>query len=85
MDEMLRERAGSRQNDYEIVLLEELVPQDHLLRKIDAAVDFGFIHALCKDLYSPDTGHRTGAAVQAAVFRVSVWDSVRSEAGAGSE
>ena len=53
---MLRERSGSRQNEYEIVLLEELVPQDHLLRKIDAAVDFSFIHDLCKDLYSPDNG-----------------------------
>ena len=53
---MLRERSGSRQNEYEIVLLEELVPQEHLLRKIDAAVDFSFIHDLCKDLYSPDNG-----------------------------
>ena len=53
---MLRERSGSRQNEYEIVLLEELVPQDHLLRKIDAAVDFSFIHDLCKDLYSPNNG-----------------------------
>lgn len=47
---------GSRRNEYEIVLLEELVPQDHLLRKINAAVDFSFIHDLCKDLYSPDNG-----------------------------
>ena len=46
---MLKERIGSRQNEYEIVLLEELVSQDHLLRKIDAAVDFSFIHDLCKD------------------------------------
>lgn len=53
---MLRERVGSHQSEYEIVRLEELVPQDHLLRKIDAAVDFGFIHDLCKDLYSPDNG-----------------------------
>ena len=53
---MLRDRVGSRQNEYEIVLLEELVPQDHLLRKIDAAVDFSFVHDLCKDLYSPDNG-----------------------------
>lgn len=56
MSEKLRERVGSRQSEYEIVLLEELVPRDHLLRKIDAAVDFSFIHDLCKDLYSPDNG-----------------------------
>lgn len=53
---MLREKETRKQSEYEIVLLEELVPQDHILRKIDAAVDFNFIHDLCKDLYSSDTG-----------------------------
>lgn len=53
---MLREKATSEQTGYEIVLLDELVPQDHLLRKIEAAVDFSFIHDLCKNLYSPNTG-----------------------------
>ena len=53
---MLRERETSRQNEYEIVLLDERVPQNHLLRKIDAAVDFSFIHDLCKDLYCPNNG-----------------------------
>jgi hypothetical protein len=28
------------QHELEMVTLEELVPKDHLLRKIDAAVDF---------------------------------------------
>ena len=41
---MLRDRKTQQQNEYEIVLLDELVPQDHLLRKIDAAVDVSFIH-----------------------------------------
>ena len=53
---MLRDRKTQQQNEYEIVLLDDLVPQDHLLRKIDAAVDFSFIHDICKDLYSPDNG-----------------------------
>ncbi len=53
---MLRDRKTQQQNEYEIVLLDELVPQDHLLRKIDAAVNFSFIHDICKDLYSPDNG-----------------------------
>ena len=53
---MLQEKATASQREYEIVLLEELVPEDHLLRKIDAAVDFGFIHDLCKELYSPNIG-----------------------------
>ncbi len=53
---MLREKATTEQSGYEIVLLEELVPQDHILRKIDAAVDFSFIHDLCKGLYSSNMG-----------------------------
>lgn len=31
--------------------LYHLVPEDHLLRKIDAAVDFGFVHELVEDSY----------------------------------
>ena len=56
VDHMLREKPTTRQGEYEVVLLEELVPEDHLLRKIDKAVDFSFIHDLCKDLYCPDNG-----------------------------
>ena len=40
---MLREGGTGSQGEYEIVLLEELMSEDHLLRKIDAAVDFSFI------------------------------------------
>ena len=53
---MLRDRKTQQQGEYELVMLEELVPQDHFLRKVDAAVDFSFIHDMCKDLYSPDNG-----------------------------
>jgi len=53
---MLRERATHKQEGYEIVLLEELVPEDHVVRKIAAAVEFGFIHDLCKDQYCLDNG-----------------------------
>jgi transposase len=38
------------------VTLDELVPQDYLVRKIDAAIDFSFIYDLVKDLYSEDKG-----------------------------
>lgn len=39
-----------------MVTLEELVPPDHLLRKIDAVIDFGFIHSRVKGLYCSDNG-----------------------------
>ena len=35
---MLQEKVTTNQREYEIALIEELVPEDHLLRKIDAAV-----------------------------------------------
>ena len=53
---MLRDRKTQQQGEYELVLLEELVPQDHFLRKVEAAVDFSFIHDMCKDLYCLDNG-----------------------------
>lgn len=41
-------------NDYIIFnKLNDLVPQDHLERKLDNSIDFTFIEDLAKDLYSP--------------------------------
>ena len=40
----------------EFVSIEELVPKDHLLRKIDKVIDFGFIREKVKDLYCADNG-----------------------------
>ena len=52
---MLRERREKQQR-MDLVILEQLVPENHLLRKIDEAVDFSFIHELCAPLYSADNG-----------------------------
>ena len=38
------------------MILEQLVPQDHLLRKIDRSIDFSFIRRLCAPLYSANLG-----------------------------
>ena len=40
----------------EFVCIEELVPKDHLLRKIDKVIDFEFIRDKVKDLYCADNG-----------------------------
>ncbi len=37
--------------------LEDHVPADHLLRRIDAALDFGFVHAALARHYSPGATH----------------------------
>ena len=39
-----------------IVSLSDLVPQDHLLRKIDKSIDFNFIYDLVEDMYSTEKG-----------------------------
>ena len=52
---MLREH-DNKQIDMEFVCIEELVPKDHLLRKIDRVVDFDFIRDKVKDLYCADNG-----------------------------
>lgn len=49
-------RSTSRQTALEMVTLESLVPADHLLRKVDAAIDFGFIRELTEGLYCSDNG-----------------------------
>ena len=52
---MLR-KPSPVQTELEIVTLESLVPADHLLRKVDAAIDFRFIRDLTEGLYCPDNG-----------------------------
>jgi len=46
----------TRQISLEFVSIEELVPSDHLLRKIDKAIDFGFIREKVRSLYCADNG-----------------------------
>ena len=43
-------------NQVEFVSLEEMVPADHLLRQIDAAIDFNKVYEFVGDLYCKDNG-----------------------------
>lgn len=45
-----------QQTALEMVSLDGLVPRDHLLRKVDAVIDFSFIHGRVEGLYCPDNG-----------------------------
>lgn len=49
-------KPGPQQTELEMVSLESLVPPDHLLRKIEAVIDFSFIHDRVAGLYCPDNG-----------------------------
>lgn len=53
---MLSKREEERRNQLEVMALDELVPEDHLVRKIDQAIDFDFVYDLVKDHYSSDNG-----------------------------
>ena len=50
------ETPSPHQHALEMVTLEELVPADHLLRKIAGAIDFTFIRDRVAHLYCPDNG-----------------------------
>ena len=52
---MLKTRKEEREQ-YEMICIEDLVPQEHILRKIDSAIDFTYIYELVGDLYCPDNG-----------------------------
>ncbi len=46
----------SSQNSFFGMIYEDLIPADHLLRKLSAAVDFSFVSDLVRDCYCPDNG-----------------------------
>jgi transposase len=52
---MYREKEG-QQMGWEFICIDELVPQDHLLRKIDKYIDFSFIYEKVKPFYCQDNG-----------------------------
>ncbi|MEK4988437.1 IS1182 family transposase [Listeria sp. FSL L8-0308] len=52
---MLRSNR-EKQQSYEFVSIEDLVPQDHLLRKVDKYIDFSFIDDKVRPLYCADNG-----------------------------
>ena len=49
-------KQTEKQTELELISIEELVPPGHLLRKIDKAVDFGFIRERVEGLYCADNG-----------------------------
>lgn len=53
---MISKRADENRREIRMVCIEDLVPENHILRDIDAAMEFDFIYDLVKDLYSADNG-----------------------------
>ena len=49
---MMTKNQINEREQLEILTIEQLVPANHLVRKLDAAIDFSFIHPLVENLYS---------------------------------
>ena len=49
---MMTKNQINEREQLEMLTIEQLVPQDHLVRKLDTAIDFSFIYPLVEDLYS---------------------------------
>lgn len=52
----MQKTTSSVQHEAEFVIIDELVPENHLLRKIDKFIDFSFINKLVSHLYCQDNG-----------------------------
>jgi transposase len=50
------QKKEDRCKDLQVVCVEDMVPQDHILRKISKAIDFSFIYDLVRDKYCEDNG-----------------------------
>lgn len=53
---MLTINKDNNRAQIEIYSIDQLVPENHLVRKLDAAIDFSFIYDLVKDKYCEDNG-----------------------------
>lgn len=50
---MMGKRTKNDRTQIQMLSMDDLVPQDHLIRKIDSAIDLSFIYDKVKDLYKP--------------------------------
>lgn len=53
---MMTQNADKKREQIQMLSMDDLVPQDHLLRLIDAAIDWTFIYDLVEEKYCPDNG-----------------------------
>jgi transposase len=53
---MLSKHSTDGRDQLQMVTVDDLVPANHLVRKIEASLDFEFIYDLVKDCYSPNEG-----------------------------
>ncbi|WP_077211680.1 IS1182 family transposase [Bacillus dakarensis] len=70
---------GSSQNEFEFVSIDELVPENHLLRVIDKYIDFSFILEKARPYYSEDNGRPTDPLILFKMMFIGYLYGIRSE------
>ena len=53
---MMTRDASKNREQIQLLSLDDLVPQNHLVRKLEAAIDWSFIYDLVEEKYSDNTG-----------------------------
>ena len=51
---MMTRGGGQNREQVEIISLNDLVPEDHLVRKLENAMDWNFIYDMVEDSYCED-------------------------------
>lgn len=49
---MMTKNADKKRDQFQMFCMDDMVPDDHLLRLIDKAIDWNFIYELVEDTYS---------------------------------
>jgi transposase len=78
VDWMFKPKRES-QNEAEFVFLEDLVPEDHLLRKVDKYIDFSFIGEKVRPFYSDSNGRPSDPIMLFKMMFIGYFYGIRSE------
>jgi transposase len=75
---MFKPRVSS-QNEFEFVSIDELVPDNHLLRLIDKHIDFSFLLTKVRPYYSDDNGRPSDPLILFKMMFIGYFYGIRSE------
>ena len=53
---MMTKNADKKREQIQMFCMDDMVPQNHMLRLIDKAINWNFIYELVEEKYSPDNG-----------------------------
>src|SRR5690606_41385408 len=78
VDGMFRPKKED-QSEVEFVIIDDLVPQDHLLRKVDKYIDFSFIEDKVRPFYSENNGRPSDPIQLFKMMFIGYFYGIRSE------